>query len=406
MAPQDGPNYLGQMLITTHPFSEPVSSSRHSLHLTFSSIITAASCYPDDSRCPYFDFYFNGIGATIYTTGGFFGANVTFSTDGANIVHWTMKPSTYTLTNISAYTVQNLSQNSGEVHHLTGQLNPWQPQGEGPDPIASQFGLDWILVRVNNQPATTSISSYISSSASLTASTSSPAPLATSAVSSASSSIPASVTTASSAPPSASTTSKHNSTGSYSVEVGVIVGAGVGGAVALAAIIAALYCMRRGRRANQLIVFDADSETHSSSLGPQTTEILQIFTPAAPVDLEPLPWLVHDLPLSTKPSQTPFIQLAPLNGAFSEKAPPEPTVLAWQGGSSEAALTPAAPEHAQDEQVELTDEQIDFIRGLGSANVSPEDIARIIDRMRADYAAGRTTESGGMLPDYEALIRS
>lgn len=64
----------------------------------------------------------------------------------------------------------------------------------------------------------------------------------------------------------------------------------------------------------------------------------------------------------------------------SEKGPPLPPPRS----QTKLSYTPTL---ASETQAQLTDEQIDFIRGLGSANVPAADIARVIERMKADYAA-------------------
>ena len=260
--------------------------------------------------------------------------NVTFSIDSTNLASWTKQQTmNSTIPDVTAYTIQNLSNNVNEEHNLTVQLNTYYG-------AETYFALDWILVTQENQPAPTSSNVNI---------------------------------------------------GAMNVNVGAIIGGAVGGAVVLAVLAAILYCTW-------------DRQPHAPFSGPHTSEVAPRPTRAPPLDPESLPRHAHDLTLPSESNQPPFRPLAPSNGALSGKAPPEATVLAWQGSSEGAASTPVV--RTRDEQVQLTDEQVDFVRGLGSASVSPEDIARIIDRMRADYAEGRVTESRGMLPDYEALIRS
>ncbi|KAF7977246.1 hypothetical protein HWV62_4359 [Athelia sp. TMB] len=131
---------------------------------------------------------------------------------------------------------------------------------------------------------------------------------------------------------------------------------------------------------------------HSYNFSPRSSHraILDYVTP--PSALIPAAAPLHFTPLTAgaiERARTPTPQPTRSNYPTEKHQPRASAPLSWIGSTTSAPDPP----------VSLTDEQIDFVRGLGSANVPPEDIARVIARMKADYSDGRV--AGSIPPGYE-----
>jgi len=179
--------------------------------------------------------------------------------------------------------------------------------------------------------------------------------------------------------------------------------------VVIAALIGLLFCLHHRKRSQPPSLPDVDHEpkyplsregttVHSYNFSPPISDnaILDYNTP--PVAAAHVPPLQFT-PLTagaierarTPPPHEPEPEPEPATTTHpSEKYKPRPPRALSSMGSIVSGSGPA---------VSLTDEQVDFIRGLGSANVPPEDIARVIARMKADYGNGRV--AGTVPPGYE-----
>ena len=156
----------------------------------------------------------------------------------------------------------------------------------------------------------------------------------------------------------------------------------------IAAIVVTLSCRRNRKHARRVVELDPepkpvlpDLNSESSAVNPQ---------PAIPYATEPFQPVPNiDDPSSPFPSVTSASYTAPSQHlSFKELNPPLiPTSIETETCLSSAVLTQVSkPSDNTVSENQLTDEQIDFVRDLWSANVPAADIARMIERMKASQA--------------------
>lgn len=184
-----------------------------------------------------------------------------------------------------------------------------------------------------------------------------------------------------------------------SINVGALIGGIVVGLVALAAILLALFYLRRRRRregpkssANldaepKLEPFFSEESLHHQepqqhvdvvdASGLATTESLVIDPVSAHPPPPPPPPLT-----SSRSSGREKSQLYIANPSPSQTANPSVTSLARAGSSNESPSDSSRPQIQQTYSV-LTDEQADFVNNLYANNVPAEEIARVIKGMMA-----------------------
>lgn len=217
----------------------------------------------------------------------------------------------------------------------------------------------------------------------------------------------------------------------YSKNVGAIVGGIVGGLVVVGMVIVMLLCFRWRLHKLQTAALDAvpkpltldsgsmvEGNLHASSLLP-TAHATQaattvpdppgvLSTATAAPDAAPLDHLQPtrlDTPLTDNP---PSSNLSSSQIQKAARTQPPIAITAPSPPSSSAALlhgTAAQPtsepmrsipnvlDSTQNEQ--LTDEQADLVSGLWRANVAAADIARVIERMRAEPRGAASGSASG-----------
>jgi hypothetical protein len=220
----------------------------------------------------------------------------------------------------------------------------------------------------------------------------------------------------------------------YSTNAGVMIGGIVGGLVILGVIVTAIFCCRK----RQVAELDLEAkptvlESSSTDSGSLRRYPLMPFAdaPSRPYASssssrrEPLRSLTHT---SLKISPTSTHQSPASNSSAHCRAhpgdtqqcmippplPPIPSVSPSRGANPKRQRLPSnAYAQGNASNVQLTDEQVDFVRGLWRANVPAAAIARVIGRMRAGEAAsgeglGGDEMNGGMHPStapprYDAI---
>jgi len=180
---------------------------------------------------------------------------------------------------------------------------------------------------------------------------------------------------------------------------GAIIGGIAGGVSVIAVIIAATFGCRRRRKHVQM--WDRDREDLFSESGEELNPQLALSYAAVPFPSAPSAENTPD-PLSSVTS-------APFTGSLKHLTPTRPD-SPFIPTSSVTDPTPLVLSQFSDpsgktiSDNQLTDQQIDFVRDLGSANVPAEDIARVIKRMKdpqGSSVVGATSSDQEHPPSYD-----